>query len=96
MIIDRETISLPGMAMNSDAWVAWGRLLFGERQGHVGRPFRFCCDSCGHRFDSIVTPERCPRCDAEPGPLGVTLTHALRSNPRVKVTAKTFPFSTRG
>lgn len=48
-------------------------------------PYQFYCDFCDSKFESAVTPTRCPKCKSGPGNQAIELEHK-------GFVAKTFPF----
>ena len=90
---------LEGIEINSDAWVATGRLLFtthtldlqewldGNGPLPESKPFEFRCPVCRTTFASVVTPRQCPdgHLADDIGDDAVTVEHKGYS-------AKTFPF----
>lgn len=89
------------MKIESDAWVAYGTMLFADRwdyklwkEGKIPRPkpvFRYWCPACESAFEPFTTPTKCPSCGVKASSLPedqrVMLTHKTH-------TAATFPFYT--
>lgn len=57
------------MELTSEAWLACGRMLFtndlqpgdfSEDKELEPTPFSYCCHKCQIRFESAITPTKCP------------------------------------